>query len=77
MSLIDSTGNPIGKYGLSKDEIADHVADPTKILVAIHNRLTELAKMVMTQQNHSENLEIEVNMLKEEFETIKNKMDKE
>ena len=51
-------------------------AEPHEVLFAIHKRVVDTENLMKAYQNHSQNLEIEIGMLKEKVATLKEKVAK-
>ena len=45
-------------------------AEPHEILLAIHKRVVDTEKLMMGYRNHAQNLEVEIEMLKERMEKL-------
>jgi len=51
-------------------------AEPHEVLFAIHKRMVDTENLMKAYRNHSQNLEIEIGMLKEKVATLKEKVSK-
>ena len=51
-------------------------AEPHEILFALHKRVVDTEKLMAAYRNHAKNLELEIGMLKEKVNTLKEKVTK-
>ena len=51
-------------------------AEPHEVLFAIHKRVVDTENLMKAYRNHTQNLEVEIGMLKEKVTTLKDKVEK-